>query len=94
MIIIEIELKDRSRTKEFFHKLHNKSEDMMFSIIQKLPDKFIPSFLISWMGRYTDKRINELQRSIIKDRWTQVSLEKVVDKIQPAAVLEKAPSGK
>lgn len=66
----------------------------MFSIIQKLPDKFIPSFVISWMGRYTDKRINELQRSIIKDRWKQVSLEKVVDKIQPAAVLEKAPSGK
>lgn len=94
MIIIEIELKDRSRTKEFFQKLRNKSEDMMFSIIQKLPDKFIPSFVISWMGRYTDKRINELQRSIIKDRWKQVSLEKVVDKIQPAAVLEKAPSGK
>lgn len=93
MIIIEIELKDCSRTKEFFRKLHNKSEDMMFSIIQKLPDKFIPSFVISWMGRYTDKRINELQRSIIKDRWKQVSLEKVVDKIQPAAVLE-APSGK
>lgn len=94
MIIIEIELKDRSRIKEFFQKLHNKSEDMMFSIIQKLPDKFIPSFVISWMGRYTDKRINELQRSIIKDRWKQVSLEKVVDKIQPATVLEKAPSGK
>lgn len=94
MIIIEIELKDRSRIKEFFQKLRNKSEDMMFSIIQKLPDKFIPSFVISWMGRYTDKRINELQRSIIKDRWKQVSLEKVVDKIQPVSVLEKAPSGK
>ena len=81
MIIIEIELKDRSRIKEFFHKLHNKSEDMMFFIIQKLPDKFIPSALMEWLDRYTTKRIRQLEMQNVKQTWRNVYLQKTVDDI-------------
>lgn len=82
MIDINIEIKKQNRLKEFFHKLHSKSEDILFSIIQKLPDKLIPSALMNWMERYTDKRIAELNQQIIRDRWHTIELEKAVNKIQ------------
>ncbi len=82
MIDINIEIKKRNRLKEFFHKLHSKSEDILFSIIQKLPDKLIPSALMNWMEHYTDKRIAELNQQIIRDRWHTIELEKAVNEIQ------------
>lgn len=61
MIQIDIEIKKRNRLKEVFHKIHSKSEDILFSIIQKLPEKFIPAFLMVQMEHYTNKRISELK---------------------------------
>lgn len=81
MIPINIEIKKRNRLKEFFHKLHDRAEDVLFSIIQKLPDRFIPSSLMNWTERYTDKRIAELKQQIIRDRWQTIKLEKAVDNI-------------
>lgn len=81
MIIIDIEIKKCSRIKDFFHKLHSKLEDMMFSIIQKLPEKFIPRFLMKWLERYTTKRINELKQQSIIQTWRNMYLQKVIDDI-------------
>lgn len=53
----------------------------MFSIIQKVPEQFIPHFLMTWLEHYTDKRIAELRHQIIRDRWRSVELETVVNKI-------------
>lgn len=55
---------------------------MLFPIIQKLPYKLIPSALINWMERYTDKRIAELNQQIIRDRWHTIKLEKAINEIQ------------
>lgn len=63
------------------HKIYNRLEDFLFSIVQKIPEKFIPAFLINWMEHYTDKRISELKQQIIRDRWHTVELEKAVDNI-------------
>ena len=38
----------------------------MFSIIQKLPEKIIPHWLMEWLYRYTTKRINKLKQQQIK----------------------------
>ena len=81
MIQIDIEIKKRNRLKEFFHKIHNRSEDLLFSLFQKLPEKFIPVSFMNWMEHYTDKRIAELRKQIIRDRWHTIELEKAVDKI-------------
>ena len=59
----------------------NKSEDILFSIIQKIPEKFISACLMNWMEHYTNKRISELKQQIIRNRWHTVELEKVVDNI-------------
>ena len=78
---MNIELKDRNRIKEFFHRLHSRLEDAAFFIIQKLPEKLIPRFLMEWLDRYLDKRITELKQQTIKQTWQKLSLEKAIDEI-------------
>lgn len=84
MIIIEIELKDHNPIKEFFHKLHNRLEDIAFSIIQRLPEKFIPHWLMNWLEKYLDKRINELKQQSIQMTWRNMYLQNAVNKIHSA----------
>ena len=79
--IIYIELNDPNPFKDLLHKIFDKLEDLMFSIIQKLPEKFIPHSLMNWMERYTDKRLAELKQQIIRDQWKKIALEKAVENI-------------
>ena len=53
----------------------------MFTIIQRIPERFIPSFVMKHIERYLDKRLNELKSQVIKCRWQEVELQKTVDKI-------------
>ena len=93
MIIIDIELKDHNPIKEFFHKLHNRLEDIAFFIIQKLPERFIPSPLMNWLSRYLDRRINELKQEAIKMTWQNMYLQDAVDDIHSRQQdIKKAPS--
>ena len=78
---INIEIQKPNRFKDLLHKIFNRLEDLMFSIIQKLPEKMIPHSLMNWMERYTNKRLSELQSQIIRKRWQTIELEKAVDKI-------------
>ena len=82
MITIDVEPKDRNRTKDFFHRLHSKLEDIAFAIIQKLPEKFIPHFLMEWLDRYLDKRITELKQQTIKQTWRNMQLQDAVDNLK------------
>ena len=81
MIIIDIEIKKRSIVKEFLHKLHSKLEDLLFKIIMRIPDRFIPSALMNWLDRYTRKRINQLKQQNIKSTWRNLYLQSAVDDI-------------
>jgi len=93
LIQIDIEIKDHNKIKEFFHRLHSRLEDIMFSIIQKLPERFIPHWLMNWLDRYTTKRISRLQQQIIKQRWQQDTLEKTISNIRSINQdTKKAPS--
>lgn len=82
MIIIDIELKDRNPIKEFFHKLHSRLEDIAFSIILKLPEKFIPQWIMNRLEKYLDKRISELKQQSIQMTWRNMYLQKAVDDIR------------
>ena len=93
MIIIDIELKDRNRLKDFFHKVNNRLEDVTFSIIQKLPEKFIPQWLMNILVKYLDKRIRELKQESIKMTWHNMYLQSAIDKIHARQQdTKKAPS--
>ena len=66
---------------------------MLFSIVSKLPERFIPSPLMNGLDRYTTKRISQLQQQIIKQRWQQDTLEKAVDEIRTKKqATKKTPS--
>jgi len=82
LIPIDIEIKKPNRFKDFLHKLYNRLEDLAFSIIQKLPEKFIPHFLMNWMERYTNKRLAELKQEVIRKRWQTIELEKAVNELR------------
>lgn len=82
MIIIDIELKDRNRLKEFFYKLHSRLENITFSIIQKLPEKFIPQWLMNRLEKYLDKRISELKQQSIQMTWRNMYLQNAVNDIR------------
>lgn len=82
MIRIDIELKDRNHIKEFFHKLHGRLEDIIFSIIQRIPEKFIPHWLTNQLEKYLDKRICELKQESIKMTWRNMYLQNTVNDIR------------
>lgn len=51
-------------------------------MIQKLPEKFIPRFLMEWLQQYMNKRIAELHNQITHDRWKTMELQKTADAIR------------
>ncbi len=81
MIIIDIELKDRNHIKDFFHKLHSRLEDIAFSIVQRIPEKFIPQWLMNRLEKYLDKRISELKQQSIKMSWRNMYLQSATHEI-------------
>lgn len=89
---MDIEIKPRNKFKELLSNLHDKSEDILFSIIQKLPESLIPSPIMEWLNKYIDKRSKELQQEIIRKQWQQVYLEKAVEEIQSIQNVKKAQS--
>lgn len=54
---------------------------MMFSIIMKLPERFVPHSLMEWLDRYTTKRINQLKQQNIKQTWHNMYLQDAVNDI-------------
>ena len=90
---MNIEIKDRVRLKESAHRLYNKLEDMMFSIIMRLPERYIPHSLMEWLDRYMTKRIHQLEKQNVKQNWRNAYLQKAVDEISnQQQYIEKAPS--
>ena len=81
MIIIDIEIKDRNHIQDFFHKLHSRLEDIAFSIIQRIPDKFIPHWLMNRLEKYLDKRISELKQQSIQMTWRNMYLQSATHEI-------------
>ena len=80
--MINIEIKKHNRLKKFSIRCHDHAENILFWIIQRMPERFIPNFLIGWLDRYTSKRIAQLKQQIIKDNWKEVGLEKALDDIR------------
>lgn len=81
VIFIDIEIKKPNCFRNALRKLHSRLEDMIFSLIQKISEKFLTDSLMNWIDRYTTKRINELKQENIKNTWKKMYLEKAVEDI-------------
>ena len=62
-------------------KICSKIENLFFDVIQRIPDRFIPQFVMERINQYLDKRISEMQNQIIKYKWQEVELEKTVQEL-------------
>ena len=88
------EITPRSRAKDFSRQIHDKLEDFLFWILQKIPKKFIPDTLMHWADRYLDKRIQQLKQETIRQNWDKVYLDQALEEIHSRQqAKEKAPSG-
>lgn len=93
MITIYIEIKYRNRLKEFFQNFHSKAEDIAFSIIQRIPEKLLPHWLMNRIEKYLDKRIIELKQQSIKMTWHNMYLQNSLTEIHNRQQdTKKAPS--
>lgn len=87
------EITSRNRAKNFFHQIHNRSEDFFFWIFQKLPEKLIPAVLMNWADCYLDKRIQQLKQETIRQNWDKAHLNQTLKEIHSRQqAKEKAPS--
>ena len=87
------EIPPRNRAKDFSRQSHDKLEDTFFRIIQKLPERFIPSALMHWADRYLDKRIQQLKQETIRQNWDKAHLDQALKEIHSRQqAKEKAPS--
>ena len=91
MIIIEIQIKDQNKVKELFSQLGNRIENLMFALSQRIPQYFIPQFLMKWLDSYLTKRINQLKQQNIKNTWRNIYLKNVVNDIN-SRTQKEAPS--
>ena len=79
--MIKIEIRKPNKFKEFFHKLHSRLENIIFSTIQRIPEKFIPHWLMNMLEKYLDKRINKLKQESIKMTWRNMYLQSATNEI-------------
>lgn len=76
---IDIKIQQGSRLKKIFHKLHDTLEDFIFSIVEKLPERFIPPTMMNWLEKLLNKRIQQLEQQNIEDSWRLAYLNKTID---------------
>lgn len=88
---MNIEIRPQNKTERFFRKFHNKLEDILFSIVQKVPEPLIPAFVMNWVESYIDKRTRKLKEDIIRQKWQQIHLENAAGKIHGKQDKKKAP---
>lgn len=94
LVYMNYEITPRSRAKDFSRQIHDKLENFLFWIIQKLPERFIPDTLMHWADRYLDKRIQQLKQETIRQNWNQIYLNQALEEIYlRQQAKEKAPSG-
>lgn len=84
----------RRRAKDFSRQIHNRLEDFLFWILQKIPERLIPATLMQWADRYLDKRIHQLKHETIRQNWNKTHLDLALKEIRYGQqAKEKAPSG-
>lgn len=87
------EITPRNRAKDFSRQIHDKLEDFLFWIIQKIPERLIPAALMHWADHYLDNRIHQLKQETIRQNWDKAHLDQALKEIRYGQqAKEKAPS--
>lgn len=69
------------KLKKKFSRIGSRMENIFLSVVLWLASIFHSDKLNNWIESYTEKRMQKLQREIIKKQWDKVTLEKSLDSI-------------
>ena len=62
--------------------MYNKIEDIIFSILLRIPKSLIPSFILMRLEHYLYQRVITLQCEIIRNQWKKIELDTTMNKIK------------
>ena len=62
--------------------MFNRIEDIIFSILLRIPKSLIPSFILIRLEHYLYQRAHTLQCEIIRNRWKNIELDTALEKLQ------------
>ena len=77
-----ITVEEPNKRAEFCKRIKSRTEDLLFSIIELLPERFIPGCAMKWLNSYLDKRMKQLMQEQIQANWNKVYIEKAVDELK------------
>lgn len=60
----------------------NRIEDIILSILLRIPKSLIPSFILMHLEHYLYQRANTLQCEIVRNRWKNIELDTTLKKIK------------
>lgn len=79
--MINIEVKDQNKKQDILKKIQSKAEDVLLWLVEHLPEKMTPRFLMNWFEKYLNRRKAELEREIVKANWNKTYLEIAVNEL-------------
>lgn len=68
--------------RDFSRKLYRNFEYTIISIIEKLPDKCLPPFLLNCLDQYLDRRITDMEFHAVKKNWRNTDLQNTLDSLR------------
>jgi hypothetical protein len=86
---MDIEIRPHSKIRDSLGRFHSRIEDLMYDMILKIPERFIPVPLMEWLDTYTTKRINQLKQQTIKQTWNNMYLQKASQEISAKQTQKK-----
>ena len=68
-IAMNINFGSTKRMKRLFQSIYSRIENLLFTVLCRLPDNVIPVFFQNWLNDYSEKRIAKLKQQIIRKKW-------------------------
>lgn len=74
-------IKKESKFQKALKQVRSKSEDVFLSGVMLLAKISKSEKLSRWIERYTEKKVQQLQQEIIRQRWDLITLQKASEAI-------------
>lgn len=74
-------IKKESKFQKALKQVHSKSEDVFLSGVMFLAKISKSEKLSRWIEKYTEKKMQQLQQEIIRQRWDLITLQKASEAI-------------
>ena len=82
MHMYNLEITKQNRFKQFCSRFRRITEEKLFNLLIKIPDKLLPLFAVKWIGNYVNKRNSELRIQATRMKYNNAYLLQAVEDLQ------------